>query len=178
MPGCALFVRAGSNRGDSVCTQARLVSPACSQCPSPPPHRGRQDLLHAEHLPHHLPAGPGALPPCPGLSERPSTVQVTSACAEPALCHSARAALCLAEAPALSAVGCRMILHGCLGLSFSPVLSASPGCQALVPLANTARLESAAQLIPSPLGTLSDPGLLGHCWGLLLSKDYFFCVLS
>lgn len=164
-------VRAEGNRSDSVCTQARLVSSACSQCPSPPSHRGRQDLLHAEHLPHHLPPGPGALPPCPGLSERPSTIQVTLACPEPALCHSAGAALCLAEARALRAVGCRMVLHGCLGLSFSPVLSASSGCQALVPLTNPARLEPAAQLHPTPLGTLSDPWLLGCCWALLLSKD-------
>lgn len=84
-------------------SQAGHLPPSCSQCPTSPLCWDRQDLLHAEHLSDHVPAGPGALPPCPELSARPGAIQVTLACPEPppAALHRPNFAL-LRQEPALS----------------------------------------------------------------------------
>lgn len=132
-PGSLCFcpMRPGSNQRGFCAPQAGRVPPAPSQRPAPPPRRDGQNLLHAEHLPDHVPPGPGALPPCPGLPARPDAIQVTSARPEPPPCRSARTCLCLAEAAARpelcnphgSHAG-RMLPHGCPGLFSLPVLSA------------------------------------------------------
>lgn len=132
-PGTLWFCcwKPGSNRRGFCAPQARRVPPARSQRPAPPLRRDRQNLLRAEHLPDHVPPGPGALPPCPGLPARPDATQVTWAHPEPPPSCSAQTFLCLAEAAARPEL-CnphgshtdRMLLHACPGLFSSPILSA------------------------------------------------------
>jgi len=124
MPGYVHAVRGQEVTGVTVCaSQAGRVPPARPQCPAPPACGDGQDLLHAEHLPDHVPPGPGALPPRPGLSARPGAIQVTSARREPPPCHSARTWLCLAKVSAGHEL-CK--LHGaaagwsCVAASDSP----------------------------------------------------------
>lgn len=99
MPVCARTVPGQEITGVILCApQCGHVPPTCAQGPGPPPRGDGQDLLRTEHLPDHVPPGPGALPPFPGFLARPSAVQVTSAHLEPPLCHSARTRLCFSKA--------------------------------------------------------------------------------